>query len=52
MLRIAPQKFRCRERHETLFVSTRIVFPAEGDTLSIEGDQAVIADRHAMRVPA
>ena len=48
MLGVAPQELRCRERHETLLVSTRVVFPAESDVFSIEEHQAMITDSNAM----
>jgi hypothetical protein len=46
------QKLRCFQGHLALLVAMRVVSPAEGDLLSIEGQQAVIADGDAMRVPA
>ena len=40
-----------RKGHLPLLVAMGIVLPAEGDALAIEGQQAVIADCHAMRIP-
>ncbi len=37
---------------QKLLTTLREFFPAESDTLSIEGDQAVIADSHTVCVPA
>src|SRR3954468_8433190 len=52
MLHVAPQKLRCRESHEALLVSVRIVFPSESDLFSIEGNEPVIADGNAMGITA
>jgi len=46
------QKLRSLRRHPALFSAMRVVFPAERDGLSIEGQQPVIGDGHAMRVAA
>ncbi len=52
MLHVAPQELRCRERHQALLVSVRIVLPAESDLLPIERNEPVIADGNAMRIAA
>jgi hypothetical protein len=41
-----------REGHLPLLVAMCVVLPAEGHTLAIEGQQAMIADRNAMRIPS
>jgi hypothetical protein len=41
-----------RKGHLPLLVAMCVVLPAEGDALTIEGQQAVIADRNAMRIPS
>jgi hypothetical protein len=38
VLHIAAQKLRRGERHLPLFVSMRIIFPAEGDALAVKGE--------------
>ena len=38
------------ERHRAPRVAVRVVLPAKGHALTVEGEQAVIADRDAMRV--
>ena len=43
VLQEAPQELGGVERHLPLLVSARIIFPAEGNALSIEGQQAVAA---------
>ena len=39
-----------RKGHLPLLVAMSVVLPAEGHVLAIEGQQAVIADRHTMRI--
>jgi hypothetical protein len=41
-----------RQRHEFAFVVVLIIPPAEGDRSVVEGHQAMIGDRHAMRIAA
>jgi hypothetical protein len=52
MLRVAPQELRCRECHEALLVSVRIVLPAESNLFFVEGNKPVIADGDAMGIAA
>jgi hypothetical protein len=47
----AAQKLRGTQGHFALFAAMGVVFPAEGNPLAIEGQQAVIADSDAMSVP-
>ena len=46
----APQKLVCGNGHFPLLVAVRIVLPAEGNRLAIEGDEAMIGDGDPMRV--
>ena len=41
-----------RKGHLPLLVAMSVVLPAEGHALAIEGQQAMIADRNAMRIPS
>src|SRR5215510_12992441 len=41
-----------RQRHEFVFVVVTIVTPAKGDRSVVDGDQAMIRDRHAMGIAA
>ena len=52
MLYVTPQELRCRESHEALLVSVRIVFPTECDLFPIKRNEPVIADGNAMRIAA
>ena len=45
------EELACRKGHLPLLVAMRVVLPAEGHALAIEGQQAMIADRNAMRIP-
>ena len=45
-----PQELMCGKSHLPLLVAMRVVLPPEGDLLSIEAQQAMIADGDAMRV--
>jgi len=47
MLGEAPQKLRGAQGHFALFAAMRVVFPAEGNPLTIEGQQSVVADSDA-----
>ena len=46
-----PQKLGAIECHLPLLVAMSVVLPAEGYALAVEGQQAVIADGDAMRIP-
>src|SRR5215472_18566413 len=46
------QELACPELHLTLFATVGIVLPAESDVLSIECQQAMIGNGHAMGVAA
>ena len=46
----APEKLHRGERHRAPLIAVRVVLPAKGHALAVEGDQAVIADRDPMRV--
>ena len=46
----AAQEFLDRKGHEALLVAVRGVSPTKGDLPALEGDQAVIGDRHAVGV--
>lgn len=48
----AAQELRCGECHAPLFAAARLIFPAEGDTLAVKGQQPVIGDGNSMRVSA
>ena len=48
----AAQELLDRQGHQALLVAVRGVSPAEGDLVALEGDQAVIGDRHAVGVAA
>ena len=48
----APQKLHRGQRHRAPLVAVRVVLPAEGDALAIEGDQPMIADGDAMGIAA
>jgi hypothetical protein len=52
VLDIAPQELFYRERHRSLLVAMRIIFPAKGNAISVKGQQAMIADRDSVGVPA
>src|SRR5258706_9449443 len=45
-----PQELVCRYGHLPLLVAVRVILPPEGDLIVLKGDQAMIGDRHAMRV--
>jgi hypothetical protein len=40
VLQEPSQEFRGGERHRPLFVAVRVVLPAEGDALTVEGQEA------------
>ena len=48
----AAQELLDRQGHQTLLIAVRGVSPAEGDLVALEGDQAVIGDRHAVGIAA
>ncbi len=48
----APQELRGGKSHRALLATVGIVLPAEGDTLLVEVQQAMIGDGHAMGVAA
>ncbi len=48
----AAQELLDGKSHQTLLVAVRGVSPAEGDLVALQGDQAVIGDRHAVGVAA
>ena len=48
----AAQELLHRKSHQTLLVAVRGVSPAEGNLVALQGDQAVIGDRHAVGVAA
>ena len=52
MLQEAPQELGGRERHLSLLVAARVILPAEGDALTVESQQAMIADGDTVSVPA
>jgi len=51
VLNKAPQKFHGGERHGAALIAVGVVFPLKGDVMAIEGEEAVIADRHPMGIP-
>ena len=46
------QELPCGQLHGALLSAVSIVFPAEGDVLTIEGDEPVVGDSDAMGVTA
>jgi hypothetical protein len=48
----AAQELLDRQGHQALLVAVRRVSPAEGNLSALEGDEAVIGDRHAVGVAA
>jgi hypothetical protein len=48
----AAQELLDRQGHQTLLVAVRGVSPAKGDLVALQGDQAVIGNRHAVGVAA
>ena len=50
VLHESPEKFDGRERHRAPLPVVGVVLPAKRDALAVEGEQAMIADRHAMGV--
>ena len=48
----AAQELLDRKGHQALLVAVRGVSPAKGNLPTLEGDQAVIGDRHAVGVAA
>jgi hypothetical protein len=50
MLQEAPQELGGGERHPPLLVAARVILPAEGDALTVESQQAMIADGNTVGV--
>ena len=48
----APQELLRRQGHHSFVIPLRIVLPAEGDLIILEGDQATVGDGDAMSVAA
>jgi hypothetical protein len=48
----AAQELLDRQGHQALLVAVRRVSPAEGNLSALEGDEAVIGDRHAVGIAA
>ena len=48
----AAQELLDRQGHQTLLIAVRGVSPAKGYLVALQGDQAVIGDRHAVSVAA
>jgi hypothetical protein len=40
------------ERHLSLLITVRIIFPEESNLITLEGHEAVVGDGHAMSVTA
>ncbi len=52
MLAKAAQELGSTESHDALFIAVGVVFPSEAHVVTIEAEQALIADGHAMSIPA
>ena len=52
MLAKAAQELGSGESHDALLIAMSIVSPSEGHVMTIEAEQALIADGHAMGVAA
>src|SRR6201995_5027819 len=52
MLAEAAQELACGERHDALLVAMCIVSPSEANVVTIEAEQALIADGDAMGIAA
>ena len=52
MLAEAAQELACGERHDALLVAMCVVFPSEAYVVTIEAEQALIADGDAVSVAA
>ena len=52
MLAESAQELACGECHDALLVAVRIVFPSEAYVVTIEAEQALIADGDAVSVAA
>ena len=48
----AAQEFLRRKGHHSLVISVGIIFPAKGDLVVFEGDEAMVGDGDAMGVAA
>lgn len=45
-------ELNCTQRHYFLLTTVRAIFPSEGDSLSIERNQAMIGDGHTVGISA
>ena len=52
MLAKAAQELGGGESHDALFIAVSIVFPSKAHAVTIEAEQALIADGHAVGIPA
>lgn len=52
MLAEAAQELACGERHDSLLVAVGVVLPSEADALTVEAEQALIADGNTMGIAA
>jgi len=52
MLAEAAQELACGERHDALLVAMRVVFPSEAYAVTVEAEQALVADRDAVGIAA
>ncbi len=52
MLAKATQELGCGESHDALLVAVGIVSPSEGHVVTIEAEQTLVADGHAVGVTA
>ena len=52
MLAKAAQELGSTESHDALFIAVSVVFPSEAHVVTIEAEQALIADGHAVGIPA
>ena len=52
MLAKAAQELGSGESHDALLIAVSIVFPSEGHAVTIEAEQPLIADGHAMSIAA
>ena len=52
MLAEAVQELASSERHDALLVAVRVVFPSEAYVVTIEAEQALVADGDAMSIAA
>ena len=52
MLAEAAQELACGERHDALLVAMGVIFPSEAYVVTIEAEQALVADGDAMGIAA